>query len=178
MKRRQPVFTNLLLALALTWVAGCGDQSASKTTPREGATAVGGKATPLEESLARWRAGDPAGAVQRFLEIDWKKGEPAFAPNSPLSLREKDLLTMSAAEREPLLGEVMVQLKDLRQLAAAVREKGTAAAATDPALARRCFAKLDECGTTLDQPEALKILQLTAQAIRKMSAAPGAQPAK
>jgi hypothetical protein len=72
----------------------------------------------------------------------------------------------------------MVQLRDVKQLATAVREKGTAAAATDPALARRCFAKLEECGAALDQPEALKILQLTAQAIRKMGAAAATQPGK
>ena len=178
MKRLQPVFTNLLLALILAWVAGCGDQGASKTPPKESRTIAGGKGTPFEESLTRWRAGDPAGAIQRFLEIDWKKSEPAFAPNSPLSLREKDLLTMSAAERERRVGEAMIQLKDLKQLAAAVREKGTAATATDPALARRCFAKLDECGAALDRPEALKILQLTAQAIRKTGAAAATQPGR
>ena len=178
MKRKQPVSMNLLLAFTLTWLAGCGDQSASKTTPKEGSTAVGGKASPLEESLARWRGGDQAGAIQRFLETDWKTGEPNFAPNSPLSLREKGVLTMSAAERERLMGEVMVQLKDLKQLAVAVREKGTAAAAADPALAQRCFAKLDECGAALDQPEALKILQLTAQAIRKMGATAANQPGR
>lgn len=178
MNRMHPVFTNLLLAFTLAWLAGCGDQSASKTMPKEGATAVGGKATPLEESLARWRAGDQAGAIQRFLEIDWNKSKPAFAPNSPLSLREKDLLTMSAAERERLVGEAMVQLKDLKQLAAAVREKGTSSAVADPALAQRCHAKLDECGAALDQPEALKILQLTAQAIGKMGASAANQPGR
>jgi hypothetical protein len=178
MKHLHTVFTNLLLALILAWVAGCGDQSASKTPPKESTTIAGVKATPLEESLTRWRAGDQAGTIQRFLEIDWNKSEPAFATNSPLGLREKDLLTMSAAERERRVGEAMVQLKDLKQLAAAVREKGTAAAATDPALARRCFVKLDECGAALDRPEALKILQLIAQAIRKMGAAAAAQPGK
>jgi len=178
MKRMQPVCTNLLLAFTLIGLAGCGDQSASKTPPTEGATAGGEKPTPLEESLARWRAGDQAGAIQQFLETDWKKSEPNFAPNSPLGLREKDLLTLSAAERERLVGEAMVQLKDLKQLATAVRERGTAAAATDPALARRCLAKLDQCGAALDQPEALKILQLTAQAIRKMAAAPTSQPGR
>jgi len=170
------VFPNLLLALTLASVAGCGDRNASKTMAKESPTTADAKATPLEESLARWRAGDQAGAIQRFLETDWKKGEPTFAPNSPLSRREKDLLTMSTADRERLMGDVMVQLKDLKQLATAVREKGTAAA--DPALARRCFAKLDECGAALDQPEALKILQLTAQAIRKMGAAAANQPGR
>ena len=178
MKHLHPVFTTLLVALTLAWVAGCGDQSTPKNTSKKGATIAEGKATPFEDSLARWRAGDQAGALQRFLEIDWKKSEPAFAPNSPLSLREKDVLTMSAAERERRVGEAMVQLRDLKQLATAVREKGTAATATDPALARRCFAKLDECGAALDRPEALKILQLTAQAIRKMGAAAATQPGR
>jgi hypothetical protein len=174
MKHLHAVFTNLLLTLALAWATGCGDRGA----PTEGATIAGGKPTPIEESLTRWRAGDSAGAIQRFLEIDWKQSPVVFTPGSPLSLREKDLPKMSAADQERLMGDVLAQLKDLKQLATAVREKGTAAGAKDPELARRCFAKLDECGAALDQPEAMKILQLTAQAIRKMSVAAAAQPAR
>ena len=158
---------NLVLVLALIWAAGCGDRSVSENLS-DGPKNAMAQATPLEDSLARWRAGDQAGAVQHFMEIDWKQGSPAFAPGSPLSLRESDLPAMSATDRERRVGEAMVQLRDLKQLAAAVREKGTMAAATDPALARRCFAKLEECGTALDQPEALKILQLMAQVVRKM----------
>jgi hypothetical protein len=105
MKHLHSVFTTLLVALPLAWMAGCGDQSTPKKTSEKGATIAKGKVTPFEDSLTRWRAGDQAGAIQRFLEIDWKKSEPAFTPNAPLSLREKDLLTMSAAERERRVGE-------------------------------------------------------------------------
>jgi hypothetical protein len=91
---------------------------------------------------------------------------------------------LSHTEHEPVhtgsgtMGEVMAELKDLKQLANAVREKGTANATTDPALARRSYVKLEECGAALDQPGALKILQLTAQAIRQMGGAQGARPGR
>lgn len=132
--------------------------------------------TPLEQALTGWKKGDKTAAIQGFLAIDWKKNEKPFGPESPLNLREKDLSTMSAADRERAMGQVMLQLKDLKQLATAVREKGTAAAATDPELARRCFAKVDECGGALDQPEALKIVQLVSRAIRKAGAPEFANP--
>lgn len=134
-----------------------------------------GAMTPLELSLARWREGDKTAAVHGFLEIDWKKNAVPFVPGAPLSLREKDLSTPSAAERERLLGQAMLQLKDLKQLAAAVLEKGTNAAATDQELAKRCFAKLGDCGAALDQPDALEIVQLTGRAIRKLGGAQSAQ---
>jgi hypothetical protein len=65
----------------------------------------------------------------------------------------------------------MAQLNDLKALARAVKDKGRAVASTDKEHARRCFSKLVECGAALEKPEALKILQLTAQAIHKMGAA-------
>jgi hypothetical protein len=179
MKHPHSEFTHLLLALGLIWATGCGDRNASKITPKSGEAIASGKSTPLEESLTRWKAGDQAGAVQRFLEIDWKQNLPPFTPGSPLSLRERDIVKLSNAERERVMADVLGQLKDLKQLASAVRDQGATAAATDPAFSRRCSSKLNECAAALDQPEALKILQLTAQAIRKTSAAPAAaQPGR
>jgi len=123
--------------------------------------------TPLESSLALWRQGDKKGAVDKFLQIDWAKTKPAFRPGSPLATREADLAKMPARELEALMVEVNTGLKDLKQLAAAVRDKGLASKDTDQA--RQWFAKLDLCGAALDQPEALVILKLTARAIRKMA---------
>ena len=166
----------LLLVVSLAWTAGCGDHGASNAKPGE--TSTGGKATPLEESLDCWRAGDQAGAIRRFVEVDWKQKPAAFTLDTPLSRREQELVKMSPADREVLMSKVTPQLRDLKQLAAAVRDQGVAATATNPEFARRCFAKLDECGAALDQPEALKILRLTAQAIRKMGAPGVAQRGK
>ncbi len=178
MKRILSQSRNLALAAALVALTACGDRNAPKSTSGAGTGNAADQATPLEQSLARWRSGDQAGAVQRFLEIEWKPGEPAFAPGSPLSAREADLPNLPAAKRDPLVGEAMAQLRDLKQLATAVRDQATAALATDPAKARRCLAALEACGAALDQPEALKILQLTAQAIRKMGAAANLAPGR
>ena len=160
-------FDILLLAALLTVAgAGCGKQN----TP----SGTAARATPLEKAVASWHQGDQAGAVQRFLEIDWKTGAP-YSAGSPLRMREKDFPSLSAAESEKLMGQVTAQLKDLKQLATAVRDKGLAATAADRELARRCFGRIDECGAALDQPDGLKIVQLVGQALRKMAAAESAK---
>jgi len=174
MKTEPPkaVASLVTMALAATLAAalvGCGKQQ----TPA-GAT---GKPAPLDQVLASWQQGDQAGAIQRFLETDWKSSS-AIGARSPLSHRESELPGMSAAARDKLAKEVMAQLSDLKALARAVRDQGQAAAGTDPAQARRCFAKLEECGAALDKPEGMKIVQLVGQALRKMAAAQSAKPGK
>ena len=111
--------------------------------------------------------------MRRLMETDWKSG-PVFAAGSPLNHREDELPGMTQAARDPLMREVLVQLGELKSLAAEVRSRGRAAVSADPALARRHFAKLDELGAALDQPGGLKIVQMVGQAFRKMAAAESA----
>ena len=163
-----PIAAALTLYLAL---AGCSRKqtaASSSSSPPPEATAAQ-EQTPLEAALSLWGHGDKAGAVQRFLEADWKSHR-MFSPGSPLSMAEKDLMKLPQAVIQERQAIIMKQLGTLSGLAKAVRDKGVAAAATDKEQSRRCFAQLDECGAALDQPEALKIVQLTARAMRKMSA--------
>jgi hypothetical protein len=177
----------LLAAVITVALAGCGKDGSSSGKPSAPtkapqtaapSTTLPAKAPqttelsttpPMEQVLAAWQQGQKAGAVQQFLETDWKSG-PLFSPGSPLRHRQSELPGMSQAAREKLMGEVEAQLGDLKQLAAAVRDKGQAVASTDPALARRCLAKLDEVGAALDQPGDIKIVQLVGQSIRQMAA--------
>lgn len=157
---------------------GCGKEGGpagkSPATNAPAQTGILSTKPPLERILAAWQLGDTTKAIQQFLEADLKS-RPVFSSGSPLSLRESDLPGMSQTEREKLLAEVHAQVNDLKQLAAAMRDKGQAAARSDPALARRCFTKLDELSAALGQPEGLKIVQLLGQAIRKMPAAESAK---
>jgi len=132
--------------------------------------------TPLEQALTRWQQGDQAGAIEQFIHIDWKAG-PALSAHSPLKTREKDFPAMSAPAREELMAEVLPLLRDLRQLAAAVKEKALAVAGTNNPVAKSYLAKLAECGGAIDGQESLQIVRLTAQALQKMGAVgePGAQ---
>ncbi len=163
-----------LVAVLLVAAGGCGKKSGSAPRPAPPTTslptATAAASAAIEQVLASWHQGDQASSVQQFLETDWKT-KPAFGPGSPLSHHESDLAGMSATDRDSLLKEVSAQLSDLKALARAVREKGQAAASTDPELARRCFTRLDEFGAVLDQPDRLKLVQLVGQAFRKLAAA-------
>jgi len=105
--------TMALAAVLAAVLAGCGKQQ-----PPGGAS---GKPSPMEQVLASWRQGDQAGAIQRFLETDWKSSS-AVGPRSPLNHRESELPGMSPAARDKLMKEVTAQLSDLKALARAVRD--------------------------------------------------------
>ncbi len=123
--------------------------------------------TPFERSLALWRQGDKSTAIDQFVKIDWNS-KPVLSAKSPLAAKEKDLPAMSAAGREKLMGEVMPLLKDVKQLASAVKAK--ADAAQDVALRKDYLMAVDKCGLALDTQDALKIVQLTGKSLRKMAA--------
>ncbi len=123
--------------------------------------------TPFERSLALWRQGDKAAAIDQFVKIDWNS-KPVLSAKSPLAAKEKDLPAMSAVAREKLMGEVMPLLKDLKELGTAVKAKANAA--QDVALRKDYLMAVDKCGMALDEPDALKIVQLTAKSLRKMVA--------
>ena len=76
----------------------------------------------MEQVLAAWQQGDKTGAIQRFIETDWKSG-PQFTPGSPLNHRESELPGMSQVTQTKLMTEVHAQLKELKQLATAVRDQ-------------------------------------------------------
>ena len=152
--------TFLLLTMTLALAACDKINSASGT-----ATTL----TSLEQSLITWKRGDQDRAVQQFLETKWDS-RPIFTAGTPLSYRESELQGMSQTELQNLLGEVMVELSQVKRLAAAVQEKGIAAAKTDPAFAQRCSTQLNQCGKALNRPKAMKIVQLTGQSIGKMAA--------
>jgi hypothetical protein len=175
-------FHMLLLTVTLAiGLGGCGKnvgssgKSSTRTTPQQTATST---ASPLlDPILVSWKQGDQAGAVQQFIKTDGKGGL-FFGPDSPLSHRESDLSGLSQAARDKLMKEVMAHISDVKALAAAVRNKGQAVAGTDPELARQCFARLDELGAALDQPEGMVIIQLVGRAVRKMAAAETAKLGK
>ena len=172
------LITSLLAALCAVALGGCGKKGGSTVKPSAATNSqqtTGPGATPLTERvLTAWQQGDKDGAIQRFIETDWKNGL-LFAPGSPLDHRESELQQMPQAELEELWAQVAAQLKDLKQIATAVRDKGRAAAAKDPAFAHLCFAKLDEFGAALDQPDGLKIVRFVGQSFRKMAAAEAAR---
>ena len=172
MKNKCELVGMLALVVSLSLVAGCGEKRATGNTPPapKDETVKETAPAPLEQCLARWQQGDKEGAIRLFIETDWKKG-PAFSPGSSLNRRESELRKLSQAELARLNGEVQNQLGDLKQLASAVWAKGKVAAGTDKALARQCFASLNDCGAALDQPDGLMIVKRVGQVIQKMGAA-------
>ena len=95
------IATPLLAAMLIVLLASCGRQGPLVPTTTS--------ATPLEQALTRWRQGDRAGAIQRFLDADWTGG-PVFSSGSVLSNRESELPGLSQPELTRLMDKVGVQL--------------------------------------------------------------------
>ena len=75
---------------------------------------------------------------------------------------------MPSVRRSP--AEMMSQLDSVKKLAAAVAQAGRDAASKgDTAQARKYFTSLKQCGTALDSPDCLSLVQLVGKAFKKMA---------
>ncbi len=154
-------------------LAGCGKKesaSGSSAPPKkqESEAAPAGAAV-AQPALTAWQQGDKSTAVSSFLEADWS-ARPLFASGSTLNLSEDQFKALPAADRQAKSGEMMSQLDSVKKLAAAVAQAGREAASKgDTPQARKCFASLKQCGTALDSPDRLRIVQLVGQAFKKMA---------
>ena len=93
-----------------------------------------------------------------------------FGSHSALSLTEDQFKSLSNAERQAKSDEMIPQIASLKQLVAAVAQAGRAAAANgDAALARKYFSSLHQCGTALNSPDCLRVVQLVGKALIKMA---------
>jgi hypothetical protein len=87
-----------------------------------------------------------------------------------LSLSEDQFKALSDADRQTKSNEMMPQLDAMKQLAAAVAQAGRDAASKgDATQAQKYFTSLKQCGTALDSPDSLRLVQLVGQALKKMS---------
>ncbi|MEJ0090886.1 MAG: hypothetical protein WDM80_14235 [Limisphaerales bacterium] len=150
----------MVVAILLT---GCGKKSSSATTLTAQPEII------LEPALTAWQSGDKTTATSNFLAMDWNSA-PSSAPSSTLSISEVQFKTLSNADRQAKSLKMTAQLQSLRDLASSVEEAGRDAVLKgDMAQARKCFTSLKQCGTALDNPDYLQIVQLTGQAMKKMS---------
>jgi hypothetical protein len=150
-------------------IAGCGKKSSSSsaTPPTAQAETVLSSSPVSQPALTAWQQGDKASAVSNFLATDWS-ARPLFAADSPLSLTESQFAALSDADRQAKSTVLTAQLDSFKQLAAAVRQAGSDAAAKgDAAQARKCFTSLKQCGTALASPDCLSLVQLVGQGLVK-----------
>jgi hypothetical protein len=156
--------TTIIAVLTVSLLlAGCG----KKTTPPSSNPST---AAPVTESaMTAWQQGDTPKAVSSFVETDWSS-RPLFAASSTLSLTEYQFKALSDAERQAKSAEMMSQLGSVKKLAAAVAQAGRDAAAKgDTAQARKYFTSLKECGTALESPDCLSLVQLVGKAFKKLA---------
>ena len=164
--------TNITMIMAATiLIAGCGKKSpsSSATPPPAQADAVSSSSPVSQAALTAWQQGDKVAAVSSFLAADWS-ARPLFAADSPLSLTESQFAALSAADRQAKSGVLTAQLDSFKKLVAAVRQAGNDAAAKgDATQARKCFMSLKQCGTALESPDCMQLVQLVGKAFVKMS---------
>ena len=163
--------TTISAVMAATMlIAGCGKKSPSSSTTPPPAQAEAASSSPVAQAaLTAWQQGDKAAAVSSFLAADWS-ARPLFAADSPLSLSESQFKALSDAEREAKSKDMMAQIASLKQMAQAVVQAGhDAVSKGDAAQARKCFTSLKQCGTALDSPACMQLVQLVDKAFVKMS---------
>ena len=155
---------------ATVLMAGCGKKSPGSSITPPPVPANAALSSPVAPpALAAWQQGDKAAAVSNFVAADWGT-RPLFAAGSPLSLSEDQFKALSDAERQARSGDMMSQIASLKQLAQAVVQAGhDAASKGDAAQARKYFTSLKECGTALESPDCLQLIQLIGKAFVKMS---------
>ena len=146
--------------------AGCSKNASSCGST----TSPTAQADILQPALTAWQQGDKATAVSNFLAADWS-GRPSSVSGSILSLTKDQYHALSDADRQAKSVQVTAQLKVLRDMTEhGVEQAGLDAASKgDSAQARKCFMSLKQCGTALDRPDVMQIVQLTGQAIKKIA---------
>ena len=162
--------TITVIVAATILVTGCGKKSRSSSATPPPAQADPASSSPAAQpALTAWQQGDKAAAVSSFLVADWS-ARPLFAADSPLSLSESQFKALSDAEREAKSKDMMAQIASLKQLAQAVVQAGhDAASKGDAAQARKYLTSLKQCGTALESPDCMQLVQLVGKAFEKMS---------
>jgi hypothetical protein len=152
----------------LVLLAGCS--KSNTTSPRSG-TGTGEKqeSSALTDCVALWSAGNQEAAIEKFLAIDWNDAL-LFPSGTPLAYAERDLASLSENQLRQDMGEIESIAKALKEMSLRIKQLGEEArAAGNSTEAETCFNSLGKCGTALDQPNRLKILQLVGKAIKKMA---------
>ena len=165
------IITGVMTATIL--IAGCGKKngsSVSSATQPTAQTDAASSSSPVSQpALTAWQQGDKAAAVSSFLAADWS-ARPLFAADSPLNLSESQFMALSVAEREAKSKDMLAQISSLKQMAQAVVQAGhDAVSKGDAAQARKCFTSLKQCGTVLESPDCMQLVQQVGKAFEKMS---------
>ena len=152
-------------------IAGCDKKNVSieaPPSPSNEPTNATSAVTPVAQSaMDAWQLGDRSTAVSNYLTADWS-ARPLFAAGSALSFTEDQFKSLSEADRQVKSGEMITQVESLKRLAAAVAQAGRDAAAKgDSAQARKHFTSLKQCGTALDSPDCLSLVQLVGKGLKK-----------
>lgn len=168
--------TITVLMAATILIAGCGKRSpGGSSTPSPAQAEAASSSSPAQSALTAWQQGDKAAAVSSFLAADWS-ARPLFATGSTLNLSETQFKALSDSERQVKSSEMMSQMASLKQLAQAVAQAGRDAASKgDAAQARKYFTSIKQCGTALESPDCMLLVQLVGKTFVKMSDAESAK---
>jgi len=161
----------LLAVLVLASATGCGPKESANMTASE--TKQTGQ-TPLEQTLASWKAGKPDEAADAFLKLDFTRS-PLFTKGAVLNYSEPEFVALPAAARDKMAKQVIADLATLKALGRRVADLGKEARSKgDVARADRCAQQLRQCGDALNRPSSLLMVQQVGKAFTKLAAEPAA----
>lgn len=173
----------LLLVLSIVVLTtSCGKKGTETKAPgREAAQAPG--SISAESAIAAFKQGDRAGAVEKFVRVDWTR-RPLFPADSLLNLseeqfKEKILAIRQAArpgtvplskEEQELADKLMNEIRTLKELVRAVADEAKAAAARgDRSTAQRYYTAIRNCGQALQSQEFTQMVQLAGKGFVKLA---------
>ena len=114
----------------------------------------------MTECVALWSWGSKEAAIEKFLSFDWNDAS-LFPSGTALGYSESDFASLPKTQQRQLMREVEGTAKALKQMSLRVKQLGDQSrASANSAKAKICFNSVGQCGTALDQPNRLRILQL------------------
>ena len=108
-------------------------------------------------------------AIECFLQAEWSS-RPLFLKGSALSLSESEFVVLSNRQRKAASSFILAGVRDIRDLAMAVRKEGQKAKnRRDFDRASNCFEALQRCGVALDDPDGLLAVRLVGRVMQDMA---------
>jgi len=123
----------------------------------------------MDSVLKLWQDGKKDEALKQFSAVDFTK-RPLFPKGSVLAYSEKEFIALPRAVNEKLQPQILAEVRPLKSLATHIKEASLSARTRgDTAQADAYLNQLKQCGSALEHPDSLAILQAIGKAFKRVA---------